>query len=48
MGDTVITKAGLKRLSDELDDLKTRGRAAIAERLSRAAATEANSLESAD
>ena len=48
MHETVITRAGLARLSEELERLRTSGRRRIAERLERAAATEANRAESAD
>ena len=48
MRETVITRDGLNRLSEELERLKTHGREAVADRLRRAAASEANRLESAD
>jgi transcription elongation factor GreA len=48
MPDTIITKDGLRRLSDELERLKTDGRGAIAERLRRTAASEVNRLESVE
>jgi transcription elongation factor GreA len=48
MDETVITPAGLQRLSDELERLTTDGRREIAERLRRAAAGEASAEESAD
>jgi transcription elongation factor GreA len=40
--DPVITREGLERLSDELERLKTDGRRGVAERLRRAATSEAN------
>jgi transcription elongation factor GreA len=40
--DPVITRKGLERLNDELDRLKTDGRRGAAERLRRAATSEAN------
>src|SRR5919198_2252659 len=48
MHETVITRAGLARLSEELERLRTAGRRRIAERLERAAASEANRAESAE
>ena len=48
MSDTVITSDGLQRLGDELERLKTDGRATVAERLRRSAATESNRHESAE
>lgn len=48
MDETVVTPEGLARLSEELERLKTAGRRAVAERLERAAATEANRAENAD
>ena len=48
MHETVITRAGLARLSEELERLRTAGRRRIAERLERAAASEVNRSESAD
>jgi transcription elongation factor GreA len=47
MDETVITREGLERLSEELDRLRTAGRHDIAEMLKQAAATGAN-RESAD
>jgi transcription elongation factor GreA len=48
MHETVITRDGLARLSEELERLRTAGRRRIAERLERAATAEANRAESAD
>jgi transcription elongation factor GreA len=48
MHESVITKDGLRRLSEELERLKTDGRRSIAERLSYAATSEANRAENAD
>jgi transcription elongation factor GreA len=48
MEDPVITPAGLERLTDELERLKTAGRREIADRLGRVAASETNRAESAD
>jgi transcription elongation factor GreA len=48
MNDTVITKDGLRRLSAELERLKTDGRRSVAERLEHAAATDANRAENVD
>jgi len=48
MHETVITPAGLARLSEELERLTSAGRREIAERLRHAAATEANPDENAD
>jgi transcription elongation factor GreA len=48
MRETIITRDGLQRLSNELERLKTHGRDAIAERLRRAAASEVNRHESAE
>jgi transcription elongation factor GreA len=45
---TLITRDGLERLSAELEQLTTYGRREIADRLRRAAATEANREENAD
>ena len=42
MDDPVITRKGLERLNDELERLKTDGRRDVAERLRRAATSEAN------
>jgi transcription elongation factor GreA len=46
--DTLITRAGLARLSEELDRLTGDGRREIAERLKRAVANETNHAENAD
>jgi transcription elongation factor GreA len=46
--ETVITRAGLARLSDELERLTGEGRREIAERLKRAVANETNQAENAD
>ena len=48
MQDAVITPAGLAKLTDELERLKTAGRREIADRLGRAVASETNRAESAD
>ncbi len=48
MDETVITREGLARLSEELERLTTDGRREIAERLRQAAASEANRDENAD
>lgn len=48
MDETVITRAGLARLSEELERLKGDGRREIAERLKRAVANETNHAENAD
>jgi transcription elongation factor GreA len=48
MNETVITRNGLDRLSEELEWLATEGRRAVAERLEHAAATAANRAENAD
>ena len=48
MDETVITREGLQRLSEELERLTTEGRREITERLRHAAATEANRSENAD
>lgn len=48
MDDTVITRDGLARLSEELDRLTTEGRREIAERLRHAADGESNPDENAD
>lgn len=48
MDETVITREGLARLSEELGRLTSDGRREIAERLRQAAASEANRDESAD
>ena len=45
MNDTVITREGLERLSEELDRLVTDGRREIAERLRDAVTSEANPVE---
>ena len=45
---TVITREGLARLTAELEYLMTEGRREIAERLSQAAAKEANQAENAE
>jgi transcription elongation factor GreA len=46
--DTLITRAGLARLTEELDRLTGEGRREIAERLKRAVANETNHAENAD
>jgi transcription elongation factor GreA len=46
--ETVITRAGLARLSEELERLTGEGRREIAERLKRAVANETNHAENAD
>jgi transcription elongation factor GreA len=46
--ETVITREGLARLSEELQRLRTVGRRAIADRLAQAAASEANRDENGD
>jgi transcription elongation factor GreA len=46
--DTLITRAGLARLTEELDRLTGEGRREIAERLQRAVANETNHAENAD
>jgi transcription elongation factor GreA len=46
--DTLITRAGLARLSEELERLTGEGRREIAERLKRAVANETNHAENAD
>jgi len=46
--DTIITQQGFRRLSEELERLRTDGRRSIAERLAQAAATESNLDENAD
>jgi transcription elongation factor GreA len=46
--ETVITRSGLARLSDELERLKGDGRNEIAARLKRAVANETNHAENAD
>jgi len=46
--ETVITRDGLDRLRDELDELTTAGRAEMAERIRFATASEANAAESAE
>lgn len=48
MNESLITKDGFARLSDELERLKTDGRRHVAERLRQAAASEANRAENAD
>lgn len=48
MQDLLITAAGLDRLSQELELLRTEGRREIAERLRRSIATDANARENAD
>jgi transcription elongation factor GreA len=48
MDETVMTRDGFRRLSEELERLKTDGRRSIAERLQGVAASEANRAESAD
>ena len=48
MDETVITRAGLARLNDELERLTGDGRREIAERLKRAVANETNHAENAD
>jgi transcription elongation factor GreA len=48
VNDTLITRAGLARLSEELDRLRGDGRREIAERLQRAVANETNHAENAD
>jgi len=48
VNDTLITRAGLGRLSEELDRLRGDGRREIAERLQRAVANETNHAENAD
>jgi transcription elongation factor GreA len=45
---TVITRDGLERLTDELEQLRTDGRQQIAERLRAAVSTNANVVESAE
>jgi transcription elongation factor GreA len=45
---TVITRDGLARLTDELEQLRTSGRQEIAERLRAAVSTNANVVESAE
>ena len=48
MKETLITPAGLARLTDELDRLKTTGRHEVTERLRQAFATEADPTANAD
>ena len=48
MRESIITKEGLRRLSEELERLKTEGREGITERLRRIADSESNRLESAE
>jgi transcription elongation factor GreA len=48
MNETVITKDGLRRMSEELDRLKDDGRRIVAERLGQAARSAANGAESAE
>jgi len=48
MDDTVITREGLARLNGELERLQTEGRLAVAERLRRSTAEDANPFENGD
>jgi transcription elongation factor GreA len=48
MDDSVITRDGLQRLSDELERLVSDGRREIAERLRHTATSEANPVENGD
>ncbi|HEU5243828.1 MAG TPA: transcription elongation factor GreA [Gaiellaceae bacterium] len=48
MSESLITKDGFERLSDELEQLKSRGRLLVADRLRQAAASDANWAENAD
>ena len=48
MTETAITRAGLERLKEELEELTTAGRDAIAARIRRASRAESNAVESAD
>ena len=48
MHESVITKDGFERLSEELEQLETDGRRLVAARLQQAAASEANWAENAD
>jgi transcription elongation factor GreA len=48
MDDMIITREGLRRLSDELERLRRDGRRSIAERLAHAVASEANREENAE
>jgi transcription elongation factor GreA len=48
MQETVITREGLERLSEELERLTMQGRFEIAERLSHATASQADHAENAD
>lgn len=48
MNETVITRDGLRRLTEELERLTSEGRQAVAERLKHASAGEANPSENAD
>jgi transcription elongation factor GreA len=48
MDETLITREGLRRMSEELERLTTEGRREIAERLGSAAADEANAAENGD
>jgi transcription elongation factor GreA len=48
LNEPVITRDGLRRLSDELERLKKDGRRAIAERLRHAASSESNRGENSD
>jgi transcription elongation factor GreA len=48
MNDTLITETGLARLKDELHELRTSGRASIADRIRQAAAAEVNAVEGAE
>jgi transcription elongation factor GreA len=48
MDDMIITREGLRRLSDELERLKVDGRRSVAERIALAVATESNRDENAE
>lgn len=48
MNESVITKGGFERLSDELEQLTSHGRRLVAERLQQAATSDANWVENAD
>jgi transcription elongation factor GreA len=48
MTETAITRAGLERLKEELEELTTAGRDEIAARIRRASRAESNAVESAD
>lgn len=48
MNETLITPAGLARLSDELERLRTAGRQAITERIGTARSTDADATTNAD